>query len=138
MELLILNCQELLALYQLKNVLRHCIKNLMNLAEIKLSIFVSVSLDDAPVMVKCGSQIQDKIGDVLRNGPLHIQCANHTLHLVLMDIFYETYIFEEFSDDEDIKLEGHFGTGNPRDLLPGFKRLIKLVRKYVKKFKKAL
>ena len=62
----------------------------------------SSSSDGAPVMVTCGSQIEDQIDSVLSNGPFHIQCANHALHLVVMDIFYETsHNFEEFSDDED-------------------------------------
>ena len=99
----------------------------------------SVSSDGAPVMVKCESQIEENIDSVLSNGLFHIQCANHALHLVVMDIFYETSCnFEEFSNDEDIEREGDFETGNPPALLPEFEKLIDLVRKYVKKFKKAL
>ena len=67
---------------------RHFIKNLVILGSNQH--IVSISSDDAPVMVKCGSQIENKIDGVLSNGLFHIQCTSHACNLVAMEIFYET------------------------------------------------
>ena len=49
---------------------------------------VSVPSDAASVMCKFGKLIEKKSSEIISDGSIHILCANHGFHLVIMDVLF--------------------------------------------------
>ena len=72
---------------------------------------VSVPSDAASVMCKFGRLIEKKSSEIITAGSFHILCANHGIHLCIMDVAYkivaknEENIVEENSESDEVHNE---------------------------------